>query len=205
RRRERGSNFDVRPAGLDDATAQQLVAQAFAQQTAPSTAGGMPAAPGYAPPQPLLQVSSVGLTMQQTRHARRLYVGSVPRVTDAELRDFFNNVIDRALGEAVEGGAVVNVYLNQERAFAFVEIKTVELTTACLQLDGLVFQDQQLKIRRPSDYNPALMPTKLEPTPRMDLSVLGIVSTTVPDGPNKVFVGGLPYHLTDDQVGSTGF
>jgi len=26
------------------------------------------------------------------------------------------------------------------------------------------------------------------------------VGTTVPDGPDKIFVGGLPYHLTEEQV-----
>lgn len=31
-------------------------------------------------------------------------------------------------------------------------------------------------------------------------SKLGIVAGTVPDGPNKIFIGGLPYHLTDAQV-----
>ena len=30
-----------------------------------------------------------------------------------------------------------------------------------------------------------------------DVSRLGVVSTTVADGPNKIFVGGLPYHLKD--------
>ena len=28
----------------------------------------------------------------------------------------------------------------------------------------------------------------------------GVVSTIVSDGPNKIFIGGLPNYLTDDQV-----
>jgi splicing factor U2AF 65 kDa subunit len=35
--------------------------------------------------------------------------------------------------------------------------------------------------------------------PEMDVSRLGIISTTVQDGPHKIFVGGLHYHLTEDQ------
>jgi len=33
-----------------------------------------------------------------------------------------------------------------------------------------------------------------------DISKLGIVSGTVPDSPNKIFIGGLPYHLNESQV-----
>jgi len=33
-----------------------------------------------------------------------------------------------------------------------------------------------------------------------DPSALGIVSTQVPDGPDKVFIGGIPYNLTEDQI-----
>lgn len=38
------------------------------------------------------------------------------------------------------------------------------------------------------------------PIPKLNLSVLGIISNTVPDSDNKVFIGGLPYNLTEDQV-----
>ena len=40
------------------------------------------------------------------------------------------------------------------------------------------------------------------PIPKLNLSVLGIISNTVPDSDNKVFIGGLPYNLTEDQVRS---
>lgn len=45
-----------------------------------------------------------------------------------------------------------------EQAFAFLELKTMELATAVLELDGIVFKETQLKMRRPSDYNPQLVP-----------------------------------------------
>lgn len=44
------------------------------------------------------------------------------------------------------------------QAFAFLELKTMELATAVLELDGIVFKETQLKMRRPSDYNPQLVP-----------------------------------------------
>lgn len=42
--------------------------------------------------------------------------------------------------------------------------------------------------------------TRSGPIPKLNLSVLGIISNTVPDSDNKVFIGGLPYNLTEDQV-----
>ncbi|GLE10455.1 hypothetical protein PINS_up022577 [Pythium insidiosum] len=137
---------------------------------------------------------------QQTRHARRLYVGGIGEVSEAEIVEFFNDVIDRALGERQEGGAVVSVYINRERHFAFVELKSIELTTACMNLDGISFRGQPVKVRRPNDYNPATVPKDLGPIPQLNLAALGVVSTTVQDSPSKIFIGGIPYHLTDDQV-----
>jgi splicing factor U2AF subunit len=57
-----------------------------------------------------------------------------------------------------------------------------------------------LRVRRPNDFKPELVPKNLPPPPDVNLGALGIVSTTVSDGPSKVFVGGLPYHLSDDDV-----
>jgi splicing factor U2AF subunit len=36
--------------------------------------------------------------------------------------------------------------------------------------------------------------------PEMDVSKLGIISSSVPDGPDKIFIGGLHYNLTEEQV-----
>ena len=44
-------------------------------------------------------------------------------------------VLTLALGHGT-AHAHAQVYLNLERKFAFVEFKTIELTTACLALDG---------------------------------------------------------------------
>lgn len=54
---------------------------------------------------------------------------------------------------------------------------------------------QSLKIRRPHDYQP--MPGMAESA----LSVpAGVISTVVPDSPHKIFIGGLPNYLNEDQV-----
>ncbi len=58
----------------------------------------------------------------------------------------------------------------------------------------------QLKVRRPSDFNAAALPPPGPNAPKVDMSRLGVVSTQVPDGPNKVFCGGLPYDLGEEQI-----
>jgi len=142
------------------------------------------------------------VAMQATRHARRIYVGGLGQNTEKEIEDFFNGVLTRALGRAPPAGGtyVINVYMNHERRFAFVEFGSIALTTACMQLDGILFNGQPLKVKRPNDYTPSMVPPTNEPVPILDMSALGVVSTTVPDGPNKVFVGGLPYDLSAEQI-----
>lgn len=52
-----------------------------------------------------------------------------------------------------------------------------------------------LKIRRPKDYLP---PTGQDQQPSIYLP--GVISTNVPDSPNKLFVGGIPQSLSQDQI-----
>lgn len=56
-----------------------------------------------------------------------------------------------------------------------------------------------IRIRRPRDYRPEGLP-KSDNQLDFNLPEFQVVSTAVTDGPGKVFVGGLPYHLTDEQV-----
>lgn len=97
---------------------------------------------------------------------------------------------------------ILSVYINHERRFCFLEFKTVEMTTSCLALDGIDIHGRgKVKVKRPNDYNPSMAP-KVHPSaiPQLDVSRLGIISGTVQDGPNKIFIGGLHYHLSEDQV-----
>lgn len=94
----------------------------------------------------------------------------------------------------------MSVFINRDKCFAFVELTSIELTTACCKLDGLSYCGNQLRIRRPNDFQPDKLPSNLGKTPNLNLSALGVVSTTVADGPNKVFVGGLPNDLNESDI-----
>lgn len=146
-----------------------------------------------------------------TRHARRIYAGGIPpRATEGEIMQFFNDVVTRALYPQPvppngKSPPVIKVYLNIEKCYAFVEFTTIELTTACMQLDGIKFDHYTgttiVRVRRPNDYRPELLPANLGPIPVLNLDGLGSTGTaTVTNGPGKVFIGGLPYNLQDEQV-----
>lgn len=194
KRRERKSLWDVEP------TPDQLEAER-AMDSARVAAGGAVGVGGLGSSRP-----PVASQPQQTRHARRIYVGHLPEgITDDQLGRFFLDSIAKAQGRRDATGIpdpILNVYINQERRFAFIEFKTMEMASAVLAFDGInILGMGKVKIKRPNDYNPTIVP-ELNPNalPSFDTSQLGIVSTTVPDGPDKIFIGGLHYHLTDDQV-----
>lgn len=63
-----------------------------------------------------------------------------------------------------------------------------------MAFDGIIFQGGPLKIRRPKDY------AGPDPVAPSGIHVPGVVSTNVPDSINKIFVGGLPTYLNDEQV-----
>lgn len=103
------------------------------------------------------------------------------------------------------------------------QFRSVDETTQAMAFDGIIFQGQSLKIRRPHDYRPlpgiSEQPAFHVPglscshakvrAAALDEHVLtvapvaaGVVSTVVPDSPHKLFIGGLPNYLNDDQVRS---
>jgi len=142
-----------------------------------------------------------------TRHARRIYAGGIPpRATEIEIANFFNDVMTRAMAPArTDGPPVIKIYLNVEKCYAFVEFSTIELTTAAMQLDGIKFDHPTgatiVRVRRPNDYRPEMLPPNLGPVPQLNLSAFGITAGgSSQTGPGKVFIGGLPYNLTDEQI-----
>jgi len=146
------------------------------------------AAPGAAP------VPIVGSTI--TRQARRLYVGNIPfGCSEEEMMDFFNNQMHACQFAQAAGNPVLACQINLDKNFAFLEFRSIDETTQAMAFDGINFKGQSLKIRRPHDYQP--MPGMSE-TPH--ITVPGVISTVVADSPNKIFIGGLPNYLNEDQV-----
>nr|GEW86102.1 hypothetical protein [Tanacetum cinerariifolium] len=72
--------------------------------------------------------------------------------------------------------AVVNVYIDNEKKFDFVEIRFVEEASNAMALDGIIFDGALVKVRRPSDYNLSLVATlgPSQPNPNLNLGAVGL-------------------------------
>lgn len=124
-----------------------------------------------------------------TRQARRLYIGGVPfGATEDAMMEFFNQQMHMAGLATGPGNPVLAVQINLDKNFAFLEIRSVDEATSALAFDGINFMGQSLKIRRPSDY-------KALPS-HQGGDVVGLVA----DSPHKIFIGGLPNYLQEEQV-----
>ncbi|WOL13342.1 splicing factor U2af large subunit B isoform X2 [Canna indica] len=147
------------------------------------------------------------VTQQATRHARRVYVGGLPPMANEQtIATFFSHVMSAIGGNSAgPGDAVVNVYINHEKKFAFVEMRTVEEASNAMALDGIIFEGVSVKVRRPTDYNPSLAATlgPSQPCPHLNLAAVGLSPSSSiggSEGPDRIFVGGLPYYFTDAQI-----
>jgi RNA recognition motif-containing protein len=118
---------------------------------------------------------------QQTRHARRIYVGGIPTgYSDEEtLKSFLNSVIAKGLNEENDNSYVLSVYINQKKCFTFVEFKSIELTTACLELDGLIYYSNVLKVLRANEYKPELLPLSHNPPIKLYLPASAFGTPTI--------------------------
>ncbi|XP_022845682.1 splicing factor U2af large subunit B-like isoform X2 [Olea europaea var. sylvestris] len=156
---------------------------------------------GYSPLLPIQAMSQ-----QATRHARRVYVGGLPPLANEQTIAKFFSFIMTAIGgnSAGTGDAVVNVYINHEKKFAFVEMRTVEEASNAMALDGIVFEGVSVRVRRPTDYNPSLAAVlgPSQPSPHLNLAAAGLTPgiTGETEGADRIFLGGVPYYLSETQI-----
>ncbi|KAL4452388.1 hypothetical protein ABPG75_008050 [Micractinium tetrahymenae] len=226
--RRRPTWFDIPPIGGAPPPLTQLpgAVQARGVFNMPRDAAGMAAIASGGPAAAPVLTGGAAMSQQATRHARRIYVGGLPPSADENnISTFFSNALAAVGGTtAGPGMCVVNVYVNYEKKFAFVEMRTVEEASNAMALDGIMFEGAQVRIRRPADYNAAaaapLGPSM--PNPNLNLAAIGLDKQPVPlaanlmsqmvappsaqqnpanerDAAERIFVGGLPYYLTEEQ------
>lgn len=114
------------------------------------------------------------------------------------MMEFFNQQMHLTGLAQAAGSPVLACQINLDKNFAFLEFRSIDECTQAVAFDGINLKGQSLKIRRPHDYQP--MPGITDGPAASVPGVVGVISTVVPDSPNKIFVGGLPTYLTEDQV-----
>lgn len=125
---------------------------------------------------------------------------------EEELRQFFNVTMVAAQGAArIPGDSVIGVYISPERRYAFISFRSREEAIQALDLDGISFRGQRLRLgmaTHAQGSGTARTTSFIRPAGIKHLNVegLGIMSTQVHDGPNKLYIGGLPNALTSTQV-----
>ncbi|KAM7543259.1 hypothetical protein Aperf_G00000003912 [Anoplocephala perfoliata] len=122
-----------------------------------------------------------------SRQARRLYIGSIPLgITSEAMVAFFNSELQsRGLCQSA-GDPVVCAQVNSERHFAFIELRSVEETTAALSLDGVNCLGSTLRIRRPRDYFPPGTNPSVHPISHLNA--------------NAIFLTGIPASLSEQSL-----
>ncbi|XP_076894353.1 splicing factor U2af large subunit A-like isoform X2 [Bidens hawaiensis] len=215
RSRSRSRSKSKRVSGFDMAPPASALLAGAAAVTSGQVPGATPAVPGMFSnmfPLPSGQFGALpvmpvqAMTQQATRHARRVYVGGLsPSANEQTVATFFSHVMAAIGGNtAGPGDAVVNVYINHEKKFAFVEMRSVEEASNAMSLDGIIFEGAPVKVRRPSDYNPSLAAAlgPSQPNPNLNLAAVGLTPGSAGglEGPDRIFVGGLPYYFTEAQV-----
>jgi len=186
-RRRLDSGWDIAPPGFEHIDAMEYKKLRAAGQI-PLAGNPLPGA-----------ITGIPHGSQMTRQARRLYVGNIPfGITEDIMMDFFNAKMHEAKLATMPGNPVIAVQIDLDKNFAFLEFRSVEETTQAMAFDGIILHGQSLKIRRPKDYQP--IPGMSGEGGSSTVHVPGVVSTVVPDSPHKIFIGGLPNYLNEDQV-----
>jgi splicing factor U2AF subunit len=153
----------------------------------------------------LLQPNAASASALLARQARRLYIGNIPPgVSEGEIAEFFNTAMETAkIATSSEGKPVFAVQINRDKAFGFIEFRSSEEASSAMRFDGITLQSYSLKVRRPKDFyeaegggrgfrNAADVPLAL-PAP-------GDIPSLDAENPNKLFVGGIPTYLNEDQI-----
>lgn len=137
KRRSRKSLFDVEPSPeqLAQDEARAALERDHLMMTGGAGAGGVGGS--------MMHGSSSGgkssrsLQPQQTRHARRLYIGNIPDIQETDVHNFFRDAIRSAIvidpnnpnpshqKQYIENDPIISVYINRERRCKYIVISSL--------------------------------------------------------------------------------
>ncbi|KAF1959239.1 hypothetical protein CC80DRAFT_523951 [Byssothecium circinans] len=199
-RPRRMTQWDIKPAGYDNITAEQAKLSGMFP---------LPGAPRAAPMDPSKLAAFVSPTTGtanaselqplNAKQAKRVFVYNIPSdATNEELIEFFNLQLN-GLNVVSGRDPCTSAQIASNREYALVEFKTAEDATMVFAMDGIAMREsaggpdkEGLSIRRPKDYI----------TPSSDDSVQsgGGVLSQVKDSPNKLSIANIPPYVEEEQV-----
>jgi RNA recognition motif-containing protein len=123
---------------------------------------------GFPPPTISIgsSVTSTGMIDPSTKSFRELFVGNTsPEMNAENLKEFIANALEKmgfllpssgsGCGSGRNSNPIYQVRINPR--FAFIEFRSIEEAANCLNLNGIPFLGQSLKISRPAKYSGALV------------------------------------------------
>lgn len=155
--------------------------------------------------QPSGTAGNTALKPSNARQSKRLFVYNLPpSATEETIINFFNLQLN-GLNVVSSVDPVISAQIAKDQSFALLEFKNPTEATVALAFEGITMEDnstmdtgimnglQGLVIRRPKDYIVDSAPTE-------EQYQEGMVSSNVPDTPNKIVITNLLPSLTEDQV-----
>lgn len=81
-------------------------------------------------------------------------MGNVPSsATEQDVSQLFSRVLSAAGATEAPGSAVLSTFVNSDKHFAFVELRTPTEAANALAFEGLCLHGNQLSMRRPHEFN----------------------------------------------------
>jgi len=88
----------------------------------------------------------------------RVYVGDLPDTNVDHLRDFFNKVMVDGQGAGRRPGeSIIQAFYNPLRRYAFLEVRDIDETIQLLELDGIYYKGNPIRLGRPPGFNHDLL------------------------------------------------
>jgi splicing factor U2AF 65 kDa subunit len=194
------TQWDIKPAGYDNITAEQAKLSGMFP---------LPGAPRAAPMDPSRlaafispaagSASASALKPSAAKQSKRLFVYNLPAdATGEAITEFFNLQLN-GLNVVSGPDPCLSAHVSADHEYALLEFKAPEDATMALALDGIQMKEDAggpdrpgLSIRRPKDY--------IVPDADDSDYIEGQVSSNVRDSPFKLSVQNIPPFLEDTQV-----
>ncbi|GBE62311.1 U2 small nuclear ribonucleo auxiliary factor [Babesia ovata] len=121
-------------------------------------------------------VGSIAVDPLATKPYREIYIGNIPPNADVNnLLEFLNEALTAVNGTSIPGNACQKGWISADSHYAFVEMRTMEEASNCIQLSGINYLNYSIRINRPKTYNADVLTQAPSPTiPTLDPSLLAL-------------------------------